>query len=639
VSDGLTRRATLAYAGAAAAFGLFPRAARAETDGAPAAAAAVEGDPKAFGPERHGISAFGELKYGPDFQAFDYVRPDAPKGGSFSQTPSTTALNQSFTTFNTLNAFILKGDGAQGMQLTFDTLMVRAFDEPDALYGLVAKSVAVSGDGLAFRFRLRPEARFHDGSRLTAEDVKWSFETLKAKGHPLIAQAIRDLESVDVEAEDAVVLRLSPKRTRDLPLTVAGLPIFSKAWYATRDFEAAGMEAPLGSGAYKVGRVEPGRSITFERVTDWWAKDLAVNAGQWNFDAVRYEFFRDRAVAFEAFKGKAYLFREEFTSRVWATGYDFPAVREGKVRRETLPDLTPSGSQGLWMNLRRAKFQDPRTRAAIALAFDFEWMNANLMFGAYKRTVSVFQGAPEMMATGPAAGAELALLEPFRGKIPEEAFGEPIAPPVSDGSGQDRTRLREGARLLREAGWVIKDGRAVNAGGEALTIEFLEFEPSFEPHLSAFIKNLKVLGIEGTIRQVDPAQYQSRTNSFDFDVVSRRMSMDATPGEGLRQVYASESASLPGSQNLSGLANPAVDALIEAMIAAKSRDELHIAARALDRVLRALRLWVPAWYKDTHTLAYWDAYGHPPEKPRFTRGTLETWWWDADKATKAGVKA
>ncbi|GLK79507.1 extracellular solute-binding protein [Methylopila turkensis] len=639
MSEGVSRRGALAYAGAAAAFGLFPAAARAETEGAPAAPAAAEGDPQAFGPERHGLSAFGELKYGPDFKTFDYVRVDAPKGGSYSQTPSTIALNQNFTTFNTLNAYILKGDGAAGMELVFDTLMARAYDEPDALYGLVAQSVAVSGDGLAFRFRLRPEARFHDGSRLTAEDVKWSFETLKAKGHPLIAQQIRDLEGVEVEGEGVVVLRLSPKRTRDLPLTLAGLPIFSKAWYATRDFDAATMEPPLGSGPYKVGRIEPGRNITFERVADWWAKDLPVNAGQFNFDRVRYEFFRDRAVAFEAFKGKAYLFREEFTSRVWATGYDFPAVREGKVRRETLPDLTPSGAQGLWLNLRRAKFQDPRTRAAITLAFDFEWMNKNLMFDAYKRTASVFQGAPEMMATGVAEGAELALLEPFRGKIPDEAFGEPLTPPVSDGSGQDRALLRQGAKLLREAGWTTKNGRATNAAGEALTIEFLEFEPSFEPHLSAFIKNLKVLGIEGTIRQVDPAQFQQRTNSFDFDVVSRRMSMSPTPGEGLRQVYSSESANLPGSQNLSGVANPAVDSLIETMIAAKSRDELHVAARALDRVLRALRTWVPAWYKDTHTLAYWDAYGRPPEKPRFTRGTLETWWWEADKAEKAGVKA
>ncbi|MFD1703873.1 extracellular solute-binding protein [Methylopila henanensis] len=639
MSEGVSRRGALAYAGAAAAFGLFPAAVRAETEGAPAAPAAAEGDPKAFGPERHGLSAFGELKYGPDFKAFDYVRADAPKGGSYSQTPSTVALNQNFTTFNTLNAYILKGDGAAGMELVFDTLMTRAYDEPDALYGLVAQSVAVSGDGLAFRFRLRPEARFHDGLRLTAEDVKWSFETLKAKGHPLIAQQIRDLEGVEVEGEGVVVLRLSPKRTRDLPLTLAGLPIFSKAWYATRDFDAATLEAPLGSGPYKVGRVEPGRNITFERVADWWAKDLPVNAGQFNFDRVRYEFFRDRAVAFEAFKGKAYLFREEFTSRVWATGYDFPAVREGKVRRETLPDLTPSGAQGLWLNLRRPKFQDPRTRAAITLAFDFEWMNKNLMFDAYKRTASVFQGAPEMMATGVAEGAELALLEPFRGKIPDEAFGEPLTPPVSDGSGQDRALLRQGAKLLREAGWTTQGGRATNAAGEALTIEFLEFEPSFEPHLSAFIKNLKVLGIEGTIRQVDPAQFQQRTNSFDFDVVSRRMSMSPTPGEGLRQVYSSESANLPGSQNLSGVANPAVDSLIETMIAAKSRDELHVAARALDRVLRALRTWVPAWYKDTHTLAYWDAYGRPPEKPRFTRGTLETWWWEADKAEKAGVKA
>jgi microcin C transport system substrate-binding protein len=627
------------FAGVAAATGMLPRAARAE-EGAPAApAAAADGDPRAFGPERHGLSAFGELKYPPDFQAFDYVRPDAPKGGSLSQTPSTIALNQNFTTFNTLNAYILKGDGAAGMELVFDALMVRAFDEPDALYGLLAASVAVSGDGLAYRFRLRPEARFHDGSRVTADDVKWSFETLKAQGHPLIAQAIRDLEAVETDGDGVVILRLSPKRTRDLPLTLAALPVFSKAWYASRDFAAASLEPPLGSGPYKVGRFEQGRFIEYERVAEWWAKDLPVNAGQFNFDRVRYEFFRDRDVAFEAFKGRAYLFREEFTSRTWATGYDFPAVREGKVRRETLPDLTPSGAQGLWFNLRRARFEDPRVRRAIALAFDFEWMNKNLMFDSYQRTVSVFQGAPEMMATGAPQGAELALLEPFRGKVPDEVFGEPYVPPVSDGSGQDRARLREALKLLREAGWTGKDGRAVNAAGEALTIEFLEFEPSFEKHLNAFIKNLKMLGIEGQIRRVDPAQYQQRTNSFDFDVVSRRMSMSPTPGEGLRQVYSSESASLPGSQNLSGVANPAVDALVEALIAAKTRAELETAARALDRVLRALALWVPAWNKGSHWLAYWDAYAHPPEKPRYTRGTVETWWWDAEKAEKVGVKA
>lgn len=632
----LTRRTAL-YVGAAAAWGLFaPGRARAQSEGAPAASA-PDGDPKAFGPERHGLSAFGELKYPPDFKAFDYVRADAPKGGSFSQVPPTTAFNQSFTTFNTLNAYILKGDGAQGMELTFDSLMVRAFDEPDALYGLLADSVAVSGDGLAYRFRLRPEARFHDGSKLTADDVKWSFETLKAKGHPLIAQQIRDLDAVEVAAPDVVVLRLSPKRTRDLPLTLAGLPVFSKAWYATRDFSAGGMEEPLGSGPYKVGRVEPGRLIGFRRVADWWAKDLPVNAGQWNFDEVRYEFYRDRDVAFEAFKARAYLFREEFTSRTWATGYDFPGIREAKVKRETLPDDTPSGGQGWFFNLRRAKFQDPRVRQALNLAFDFEWMNRNLMYDAYKRTASVFQGSAEMMATGPAEGAERALLEPFRGKIPDEAFGPPLVPAVSDGSGQDRTLLREAVRLLREAGWTVKDGRATNAAGEPLTIEFLEFDPGLNPHVSAFIKNLKVIGVEAGIRLIDPAQYQVRTNNFDYDVISRRLAVSPTPGEGLRQVYSSESARLPGSQNLSGVENPAVDALVEAMVAAKDRDDLYVAARALDRVLRALRTWVPAWYKGSHTLAYWDAYDHPPEKPRFVRGTIETWWWDAGKAAKAGV--
>ena len=638
-SLGLTRRGVLFYAGAAAALPLLGRPARAQTEGAPAAPAAAEGDAKAFGPERHGLSAFGELKYPPDFQKFDYVRADAPKAGSFSTYPSTTALNQSLTTFNTLNAYILKGDSAQGMGLTFDTLMARANDEPDALYGLLAKSVAVSGDGLAYRFALRPEARFHDGSKLTADDVKWSFETLKSKGHPLVAQAIRDLDRIDVEAEDVVVLRLSPKRTRDLPLTLAALPVFSKAYYSKKSFDEATLDAPLGSGPYKVGRLAQGRFIEFDRVADYWARDLAVNVGQNSFERVRFEFFRDRDVAFEAFKAKAYLFREEFTSRAWATGYEFPGVRDGKVKRETLPDLTASGGQGWFFNLRRKKFQDVRVRKALNLAFDFEWMNRNLMFDAYKRTVSVFQGAPEMMATGKPQGAELALLEPFRGKVPDEVFGEPVVPPVADGSGQDRRLLREAVGLLREAGYTVKDGRAVNAAGETLTIEFLEFDPGLDPHVSKFISNLKVLGVQADIRLVDPAQYQQRTNAFDYDVISRRMSMSDTPGEGLRQVYASESANLPGSQNASGIADPAVDALVETMVAATSREELETAARALDRVLRSIRNWVPAWHKDTHTLAYWDCFGHSATKPRYARGAPETWWWDEDRAKAAGVKA
>ena len=638
--SGVSRREALLYVGVAASLAVFaPRLARAQQEGVPAAPAASHGDPKAFGPERHGLSAFGELKYPPDFKRFDYVRADAPKAGSFSQIAPTTALNQSLTTFNTLNAYILKGDGAQGMGLTFDTLMARASDEPDALYGLVAQSVAVSGDGLAYRFKLRLEARFHDGSRLTAEDVKWSLETLKAKGHPLVAQTIRDLEAVEIAAPDVCVLRLSPKRTRDLPLTLVSLPVFSKAYYGTKSFDEATLDAPLGSGPYKVGRLAQGRFIEFDRVADYWARDLPVNVGQNNFDRVRFEFFRDRDVGFEAFKARAYLFREEFTSRSWATGYDFPAVREGRVKRETLPDLTASGGQGWFFNLRRKKFQDVRVRKALNLAFDFEWINKNLMFDAYKRTSSVFQGAPEMMATGAPQGAELALLEPFRGRVSDAVFGEPIVPPVADGSGQDRKLLREAIGLLREAGYAVKDGRAVNAAGEALTIEFLEFEKVLEKHLGKYIWGLKLLGVEAVIRVVDPAQYQQRTNIFDFDVISRRLSMSETPGENLRLVYSSESAAIPGSQNVSGIADPAVDALVEKIISAASREELNIAARALDRVLRALWSWVPAWHKGSHTLAYWDAFGHPPEKPRFARGAPEAWWWDAEKADKAGVKA
>jgi microcin C transport system substrate-binding protein len=397
------------------------------------------------GKEAHGISVFGDLKYPADFQHFDYVNVDAPKGGMFSFIPSQRAFNQSFFTFNSFNAYILKGEGAQGMDMTFASLMARANDEPDAMYGLVARSVQISADKTIYRFTLRPEARFHDGSKLTAHDAAFSLTTLKAKGHPLILTQMRDMVKAEAIDDATLVVTFAEKRARDVPLFVASLPIFSQAYYGTRPFDESTLDVPLGSGPYKVGKYEVNRYIEFERVKDWWGADLPVNRGSYNFDIVRYEFYRDRDVAFEGFTARNYLFREEFTARVWATRYDFPAVRDGRVKLETLPDETPSGGQGWFMNTRREAFKDARIREALIQAFDFEWTNKTIMYGAYKRTVSPFQNS-DMVAEGLPSPEELKLLEPFRGKVPDEVFGMPFLPPVSDGSGQDRTLLRNASQ-------------------------------------------------------------------------------------------------------------------------------------------------------------------------------------------------
>jgi microcin C transport system substrate-binding protein len=585
--------------------------------------------------EAHGLSIFGDLKYGPDFRHFDYVNPQAPRGGAFSTQITSIAGNQNFETFNTLNIFVLRGDGAAGMPLTFDGLMARALDEPDSLYGVVARAVRWSGDGLTYRFLLRPEARFHDGSRLTARDVAFSFMTLKEKGHPRISQTIRLMTSAVAEGDDVVVVTFAPERSRDLPLTVAGLPIFSEAYYGGRDFEAATLEAPLGSGPYKVGRFEVGRFIEFDRVADYWAKDLPVSVGHHHFERIRYEYYRDRDVAFEAFKAGAYTYREEFTSRIWNNGYDFQAVKDGRVKQEILPDETPSGMQGWWFNTRRDKFRDPRVREAIGLVFDFEWTNQNLMYGAYKRTASFFENS-DMRAEGKPSPEELALLEPWRGKVPEEVFGEPYSPPKSDGSGQDRALLRRADQLLREAGCKRDNNVLKLPNGQPLEIEFLDATPSLQPHTQPFIKNLSLIGIQARSRIVDAAQYQRRENEFDFDVVSRRYGAGLTPGEPLRQIFGSRSADIKGSQNIAGVAHPAVDALLERIVIARSRDELRTACRALDRVLRAGRYWVPMWYSATHRVAYWDMFGRPEKLPKYDLGVPAIWWHDAAKARRIG---
>jgi microcin C transport system substrate-binding protein len=586
------------------------------------------------GAETHGISAFGDLKYPADFRRFDYVNPDAPKGGTFSLIPSGRAYNQSEQTFNSLNAFILKGDGAVGLEMTFASLMARANDEPDAMYGLAASSVQISPNKLVYRFTMRPEARFHDGAKLTAHDAAFSLTTLKAKGHPLIIVQMRDMVSAEALDDTTLIVTFAPKRARDVPLFVAGLPIFSKAYYATRPFDESTLDVPLASGPYKVGKFEVNRHIEYERVKDWWGADLPVCRGSYNFDVVRYEFYRDRDVAFEGFTGRNYLYREEFTSRIWATRYDFAAVKDGRVKLEVVPDDTPSGAQGWFINTRRDKFSDPRVREALIYAFDFEWTNKSIMYGAYARTVSPFQNSDMMVKGGPPSAEELKLLEPFRGQVPEEVFGEPFLPPVSDGSGQDRTLLRKAQQLLNDAGLPIKDGKRRLPNGEVFRIEFLADEASLQPHHGPYIKNLGTLGVEATLRLVDAVQYRRRVEDFDFDMTIQRFSMSATPGDSMRPFFSSQAASTKGSNNLAGISSPAIDAMIEKIITADNRADLTVACHAFDRLFRAGRYWVPQWYAKTHRLAYWDQFSHPPKPPHYAQGVgaPENWWYDAAKA-------
>jgi microcin C transport system substrate-binding protein len=582
--------------------------------------------------ETHGLSTFGDLAMPADFSHFPYVNPNAPKGGEIALQLSSTSGNQNPTTFNTLNIYILKGDGAAGMGAIFDSLMTGSGDEPDSLYGLVARAMRVSDDKTVYRFLLRKEARFHDGSPLTARDVAFSLNILKTKGHPSIRQALRDLDAAEAEADDIVRARLKPHHSREAALIVAGQPIFSAAYYTSHPFDETTLEPPLGSGAYKVGSFDTGRYITFDRVPDYWGKDLPVNVGQANFDRIRFEYFGDRKVAFEAFKAGVFTFREEFTSSVWATGYDFAAVKDGRVIRATLSDELPMGTQGWFLNFRRSKFKDVRTRQAIGLAFDFEWTNANIMYGVYSRTTSFFQNSP-MAAQGSPAPEEIALLEPFRGDLDPSVFGEVYVPPVSDGSGQDRELLRRAATLFSDAGCKRVGALLTLPDGTPFEIEFLDFDDSLERHTAPFIKNLKLLGIEARYRVVDPAQYKRRLDDFDYDIVTSRFGFGLTPGEFMRMTFGTEAASLPGSHNVSGIANKGVDELIEKALVAGTREQLTIICRAIDRILRAGHYWVPMWNKNTHLLAYWDVFGRPERTPRYDIG-ISTWWYDEEKAKR-----
>ncbi len=603
--------------------------------GATAALAALPIKVAQAGTRTHGLSIFGDLKYAADFKHFDYVRPDAPKGGRVVFQPPNWAFNQDPQTFDTLNPFVFNGSAPPRSELPYDSLMTRALDEPDAVYALLAEWVEVSGDGNTFTFQLHPEARFHDGTPLTAEDVAFSYTLLKEQGHPNLADGLREVTSA--EAIDATIFELtfSGKQSISAALNATGVPILSKSFWEGRDFKAALMEAPLGSGPYRIGRFEAGRFIEYERVEDYWARDLPVNVGHGNFGTLRLEFFRERQAEFEAFKKGEIHYREEFTSKTWATEYTFPAFADGRVKKAEFPMEARPSLQGWFYNLRRSKFADPRTRQALGLVFDFEWANKNLFFGIYSRQSSFFQKS-DMAAEGMPSEAELVLLEPFRSKLPESVFGEAVMAPASDGSGRDRNNYREAIRLLKEAGWTRDGGPWTNAAGETLSIEFLIEAAVFERIMLPFADNLKSIGVDATVRRIDASQYQRRVQDFDFDIIGRAASMDATPVESLSAYFHSRLATVPGSSNISGLANDVIDALVETAGRSKNRAELTTAVKALDRVLRALWIWIPNWYSSSHRVAMWDMFGWPEEKPAYAFPVESLWWVDAEKAAKVG---
>jgi len=588
------------------------------------------------GSRLHGLSAFGDLKYPADFAHFDYVNVDAPKGGTFIFSPPNWVYNQNPLTFNTLNTFVAKGDAPPRMEMCFDPLMASALDEPDALYGLIAEGVTISDDRNSFEFSLRPEARFHDGSPLTAEDVAYSFNLYKQDGHPdLLLPLSQMTEAVAVDAR-TFRLSFSGKQAPRTILTAASFPIVSKAYFEANPFTGASMKPPLGSGPYRVGRVSAGQTIEYERVDDYWARDLPVNRGFYNFDRIRIEFYRDRQAGFEAFKKGDVLFRQEFTARVWATGYDFPALKEGKVVKREFPTEKRPIMQSTAINQRRERFRDPRVRKAIAMCFDFEWTRRNLFYGSYERAQSCFERS-DYRAEGMPSPAELALLEPLRGKIPDEAFGEAVIQPVSDGSGRDRKLLGAALKLLGEAGWKRNGQFVQNDKGENLKVELLVDDEDFVRIDSPWVENMKAIGIDASIRMVDSAQYTARQLEFDFDLLMMALSLTATPTrDEIESLFHSRAATLPGSKNLAGIADPAVDELVEAAGKAQTREDLTIALRALDRVLRARLDWIPNWYLPNHRAAFWDMFGFKEPKPDFGFPVEAMWWFDKDKAAAIG---
>ncbi|MBC9250299.1 hypothetical protein A9179_08455 [Pseudomonas alcaligenes] len=565
---------------------------------------------------QHALTLYGEApKYPANFQHFAYVNPDAPKGGTLRQ-PGTGG-------FDGFNIFVPKGNAAD-VGLIYDSLAYHSPDEPFTVYGLLAEKIDKAADNSYVRFILNPKARFHDGTPVTAEDVAFTFNLLMEKGHPMYRHYYADVAKVVVEDKLRVRFDFKHKENRELPLILGDLQILPKHWWASRDFSKNSLEPPLGSGPYKVGKFDAGNSLSLERVKDWWAKDLPVARGLYNFDTITTEYYRDTQVALEAFKAGRFDVNLEYSAKDWNTGYDCPALRAGQFVQESIANHNPAGMQGYVYNLRRPMFQDIRVREAIALLFDFEWANKQLFYGAYKRTNSYFANS-EMAARELPDAAELKILEPLRAQLPPQVFSEVFNPPVSDGSGIIREQSRRAYQLLTQAGYRIENDKMVDASGKQLSFEFLNFQTNLERVLLPFKRNLAELGIDMQIRRVDASQYINRLRSRDFDMTSAIWPQSNSPGNEQREYWHSSSADNPGSRNLMGLRDPAIDKLVEGLPHANSRQALVSHTRALDRALLWGHYVVPNYYVDTWRVAYWKRFGRPAVTPLYDYG-LMTWW-------------
>ena len=604
----ISRRAAL-FAGASAAFG-------------PLAAGRACAQAKAGVTRTYGMALVGSPALPEGFAYFPYVNPQAPKGGEMA-----TAAIGSFDSFN---PFIVRGTPAAAAAAIFETLMKRSADEPEAAYVHLASVIEIPDDHSGVAFELRPEARFHDGHPLTAEDVVWTFDTLRAKGRPYFRQYYADVDSAAAEGPLRVVFRFKNNTNRELSQILGEMPVLAKHWWAGRDFAAPLSEPPLGSGPYRIGRFEMGRTVTLERVPDYWGAKLPTAIGMANFDVQRTEYFRDATVALEAFKAGQVDWRRENNSKTWATAYDFPAVERGLVKKESIATRLPTGMQGFAMNTRRPVFADRLVRAAMTQMLDFEWMNKNLFYGFYERTSSYFSSS-DFASSGLPTGAELALLERYRDKIRPEVFTEPFVLPVTDGSGNNRAGLRRALGLFKQAGWTIVERRMVNASGQPFGFEILLPDSTYERIALPYAETLKRLGIDVRVRTVDPAQYERLTDSFDFDMTIHSIGQSDSPGNEQMEFFSCAAAKAQGSENVMGICDPVVDALIGELLKSKDRASQIAATRALDRVLLWGNYLVPNWHLSAVWVAYWDRFGRPSQPVR-TGVDLSTWWIDPVRA-------
>lgn len=606
------------------------------SDASPAQAQSAAGEPA----WRHALSTFGDVKYPADYKRFDYVNPAAPKGG--------TVRLFELGTFDNFNVVIdgLKGSLASGVGQTMQSLTTRSLDEASTAYGLLAESAAYPDDFSYVIYRLRAAARWHDGKPVTAEDVVFSFDALK-KNSPLYSAYYRHIVKCEKAGERDVKFTFDAPGNRELPSIAGELPVLAKHWWEgndaqgqRRDVAATTLEIPLGSGPYRIKEFNTGRSVVLERVTDYWGKDIAPAIGQDNFDQIRYEFFRDDTVGLEAFKADQLDWFAERSGKQWSVAYDFPAVREKRVIKEEFADHSSGRMQGFMFNLRRPLFADVRLRRAFNLAYDWEESDRQLSNGEYHRDSSYFDGIPELMCSGLPEGQELQILETVRDKVPAEVFTTPYKNPVGGSAEATRSNLREATRLLKEAGFEIRDGKLIDSTGKPVSVEFLCQDPAEERAVLFYKPSLERLGVTMTIRTVDNVQYQNRLRSFDFDITTGLWVQSLSPGNEQRDYFASQSADRPGSRNLPGIKNPAVDALIDRIIFAKDRAELAASCKALDRVLLWNCYLVPQFAFGFERYARWDRFNHPEPLPKYgVSGFPSLWWWDAEKAAKTGGRS